>query len=289
MKIGLCGANVGVCADPAMLSRVAVAAEKSGLDSIWVSEHHVVPDPTQPPSNMDPKFPLLDPIVSLTYAAAVTNRIRLGTGVIVLPQRNPLVLAKQLASLDVLSGGRVIFGIGVGYVEQEFAALNVPFLDRGERTGEYLEAIRAIWAGRPSHDGRLYSYDGVSARPKPVREIPVVVGGASRAAMRRAVRSARGWFGWDYDVAEAAVAVDTLRELLDTEPRDPSLGGFEITIGARGAVSPDQAARYGDAGVDRLNLILPTGSGSGAVDTAVDAAARIVASMNATDSIEEET
>jgi probable F420-dependent oxidoreductase len=291
VKVGLCGANVGACADPEVMQRVAVAADEAGLDSIWVSEHHVVPDPKRPPSGIDPAFPLLDPIVSLSHIAAVTTRVRLGTGVIVLPLRSPLVLAKQLASLDVLSRGRVIFGIGVGYVEQEFAALDVPFEDRGERTTEYLEAIRAIWTeNRRSYVGRLYSFADVSARPMPIQRPapPVVIGGASRAAMRRAVRSASGWFGWGYDVEEATAAVNILRELLDVESRDSSLGDFEITIGAHGEVTPGEAGRYAEAGVDRLNLILPTGSGADAVYASTAAAARLAASMG-TDRAEEES
>ncbi len=228
---------------------------------------------------MDPRFPLLDPIVTLAYIASMTTRLLLGTGVIVLPLRNPLVLAKQLASLDVLSGGRVVFGIGVGYVEQEFAALNVPFEDRGPRTGEYLEAIRSVWTQEhPSFAGRLYSFDGVGARPRPVQKPTprIVVGGASRAAMRRAVRSAHGWFGWGYTLDDAATAVNGLKALLESESRDPSLGPLEITISPPDTVSVDVAVRYAELGVDRLNLILPTDRGVDAVEATVVAAAGLV-------------
>lgn len=279
MRVGLCSANGGVCADPKVLTDVAAAAEEGGLDSIWVSEHLVAPDPKRPPSAMDPRFPLLDPIVSLGYIAHVTERILLGTGVIVLPLRNPLVLAKQLASLDVLSAGRVVFGFGVGYVEQEFAALNVPFEGRGERTTEYLEAIRAIWSqDRPSFDGRFYSFAGVDAHPRPV-QFPtprIVVGGASAAAMRRAVRSAHGWFGWGYDFAEASNAVDTLDAMLKSEPRNPSLGPLEITISPPDGTSLAAAAQYTELGIDRLNLILPTSQGVDAVEATAATAAQLV-------------
>src|SRR5215468_3301858 len=132
---------------------------------------------------MAPTDAILDPAIALTYAAAVTTRVRLGTGIIILPQRNPLVLAKELASLDVLSGGRLIFGIGVGYLEPEFRALGAPFANRGAVTDEYLAAMRAIWSEpRPAYQGRFVSFANVQAHPHPVQRPhpPVVVGAAPR-------------------------------------------------------------------------------------------------------------
>jgi alkanesulfonate monooxygenase SsuD/methylene tetrahydromethanopterin reductase-like flavin-dependent oxidoreductase (luciferase family) len=128
-----------------MLLAVAECAEAVGIESIWVSEHLVNADPREPPSPMDPEDPILDPVTSLAFLAGVTTTVRLGTGVIVLPLRNPLILAKELATVDVLSGGRLIFGIGVGYVEREFRGLGIPFEDRAARLEDYLAAIRAIW------------------------------------------------------------------------------------------------------------------------------------------------
>jgi alkanesulfonate monooxygenase SsuD/methylene tetrahydromethanopterin reductase-like flavin-dependent oxidoreductase (luciferase family) len=145
MKIALFAVNVGPCAAPDTLARVARAAEDAGLESLWTGEHVVLPDPQAPPSPMAPDVPILDPAVALTFAAAHTTRIRLGTGIIILPQRNPLVLAKELASLDVLSNGRLVFGIGVGYLKPEFDALNVPFDHKGARAEEFLRAMLAVW------------------------------------------------------------------------------------------------------------------------------------------------
>src|SRR5262245_30274022 len=127
MKIGLFGINIGACADPAVAARVAQAAEAAGLESLWTGEHVVLPDPQVPPSPVPPDTLFLDPAVSLAYVAAHTKRMRLGTGIIILPQRNPLVLAKELASVDVVSHGRLIFGLGIGYLKPEFDALGVSF------------------------------------------------------------------------------------------------------------------------------------------------------------------
>src|SRR5215213_5590149 len=152
VAVGLFNINTFVCSHPENLVRVAKVAEEAGYDSVWTGEHVVLPDPQVPPSPVAPEGRMLDPAVALTFAAAHTSRIRLGTGIIILPQRNPLVLAKELASVDVLSGGRLIFGVGVGYLKPEFDALGVPMEDRGTRTLEYIEAMRAIWAA----DGAEY-------------------------------------------------------------------------------------------------------------------------------------
>src|SRR5204862_4622605 len=134
----------------------ARAAEQAGLESLWTGEHVVLPDPQAPPSPLPPETPILDPAVALAFAAAHTERIRLGTGIIILPQRNPLVLAKELASLDVLSGGRLIFGVGIGYLKPEFDGLGIPFSHKGARTIEYLEAMLAMWTQpQPSYHGRF--------------------------------------------------------------------------------------------------------------------------------------
>src|SRR5215472_3002262 len=145
MHFGLFGINAGPCAEPEAAMRVARAAEAAGFESVWTGEHVVLPDPQVPPSPLPPEHPLLDPAVSLAFLAAHTRTVRLGTGIIILPQRNPLVLAKELASLDVVSGGRLLFGIGAGYLEPEFRALGAPFEQRGAVTNEAIEAIKALW------------------------------------------------------------------------------------------------------------------------------------------------
>src|SRR5688500_12840045 len=145
MRFGLFSINAYANAHPETMVRVARATEAAGFESLWGGEHVVLPDPQAPPSPLAPGDRIVDPIVALTFLAAHTSRIRLGTGIIILPQRNPLVLAKELATLDVMSNGRLIFGVGVGYLEPEFRALGAPFEERGRVTDEYLAAIRAIW------------------------------------------------------------------------------------------------------------------------------------------------
>ena len=191
MKLGLYGINLGPCADSQTAASVARAAEKAGFESLWTAEHVVLPDPQVPPSPVPAETPFLDPAVALSHVAAHTGTIRLATGIIILPQRNPLVLAKEMASVDVLSGGRLIFGIGAGYLRPEFEALGAPFEDRGERTNEYIEAIRALWTQEaPRFEGRFVSFAGIDAQPRPIQKPhpPIVVGGLSPPALRRAAR-----------------------------------------------------------------------------------------------------
>ena len=158
MKLGFFGINMGPCADAGVALRVARAAEAAGLESVWTGEHVVLPDPQAPPSPLPPEAPLLDPAVALAFVAAGTERIRLGTGIIILPQRNPMVLAKELASVDVVSRGRLIFGLGIGYLKAEFDALGIPFTDKGPRSIEYLEAMLAIWTQTASGVPRAGSF-----------------------------------------------------------------------------------------------------------------------------------
>ena len=203
MKLGLYGINLGACAEPETAASVARAAEEAGFDSVWTAEHVVLPDPQVPEAPIPPQTPLLDPAVALSHVAARTRTIRLATGIIILPQRNPLVLAKELASVDVLSGGRLIFGIGAGYLEAEFEALGVSFDDRGEVTNEYIEAIRVLWTQeKPRFEGRFVSFGGIDAQPRPVQKPhpPIVVGGMSPPALRRASRYGNGWYGFALDL-----------------------------------------------------------------------------------------
>jgi probable F420-dependent oxidoreductase len=260
MKIGLCSANSGPYTTRAALESVAELAEEFGVESVWMSEHPVLTDPQQPPSPMDPGDPILDPLTTLAFLAGRTRSVRLGSGVIVLPFRNPLVLAKELATVDVLSDGRLIFGIGVGYVEQEFSALGVPFARRGERTEEYFAAMRAIWTQpHPSYQGELFSFAGVQANPRPLQRPhpPVVVGGYAPAVMRRAVRDADGWYGWGLDHRATARYMALLRAATRQVARREDLGPLEITITPPGDVDVATAADYADLGVGRLNLMLP--------------------------------
>ena len=262
MKLGLFSINAYACCDPAVAARVARAAEAAGFESLWGGEHVVLPDPQAPPSPMAPHEPILDPIIALTYCAAVTTRVRLGTGIIILPQRNPLVLAKELASLDRLSNGRLIFGIGVGYLEPEFRALGAPFERRGAVTDDYLAAMRAIWSqDRPAHRGPFVSFANVQAHPQPLQRPhpPLVVGGRTAAAFRRAVSQGQGWYGFALDVAKTGEMLAGLREAAKRVERPAHLGPLEISVTpARGTtVDADTARAYAALGVDRLILMPP--------------------------------
>jgi probable F420-dependent oxidoreductase len=222
---------------------------------VWTGEHVVLPDPQAPPSPVPPETPFLDPAVALTVVAAHTQRVRLGTGIIILPQRNPLVLAKELASVDVVSGGRLIAGFGIGYLKAEFDALGAPFEHKGARTIEYLEAIRAVWTSpRPEYHGRFVSFAGIQSLPRPVQSPhpPIVIGGATPQAYRRAVTHANGWYGFAHDPESTATCLAALRRTLDEQPRPNTLGRLEISITPRGSLELDTVKRFADLGVDRL-------------------------------------
>jgi probable F420-dependent oxidoreductase len=255
MKYGIYGINVGPCADPETAVRVARAAEQAGYESLWTGEHVVLPDPQVPPSPAPPELPFLDPAVALAWLAAHTERLRLATGIIILPQRNPLVLAKELASVDVVSGGRLIFGIGVGYLKPEFDALGVPFVKKGPRTDEYLDAMLALWTEpRPAYRGEFVSFEGVQAMPRPLQRPPppIVVGGTSSGAYRRAVERGHGWYGFALDADATARCLEGLEHARREHERPAELGELEITITPPGPIDRDTSRRFEDLGVHRL-------------------------------------
>jgi probable F420-dependent oxidoreductase len=207
---------------------------------------------------MAPDMRLLDPLIALTFLAAHTSLVKLATGVIILPQRQALVIAKQLASLDVLSNGRVIFGIGVGWCEPEMRSVGAPFAERGRVADDYLAAMRAVWTQpKPTYRGRYVSFEGVQAMPRPLQQpIPIVVGGRTPPAYRRAVTQGHGWYGFGLDVAETTKSVDALRAAEKTSRRPAELGRLEISITPPSFDVPDKPLidAYAAAGVDRLIL-----------------------------------
>jgi probable F420-dependent oxidoreductase len=269
LKFGLFSMNSYACSSPETAVKIAQLAESAGFESLWAGEHAVLPDPMVSPPGMEPEDRILDPIVALTYLAAHTRRVLLGTGIIILPQRNPLVLAKELASLEELSGGRLIFGIGAGYLEPEFRALGIPFTDRGARTNDYLTAIRAIWTqSPPAYHGRFLSFEHVQAHPRPQRSIPVVVGGHTRYAYRRAVEQATGWYGFDVGFEGATRSLAGVADALKRYHRPQELGKLEISVTPPpGTITLERARQYADLGVDRL-IIWPT-DGTSAADLRV--------------------
>jgi probable F420-dependent oxidoreductase len=260
MKFGLHGINTGVCAEPDEALRVARAAESAGFDSVWTAEHVVLPDPQAPPSPAPPQMKFLDPAVALAFLAAHTTHLKLATGVIILPQRNPVVLAKELASVDRLSKGRLIFGLGAGYLKPEFQALGAPFADRGRRTDEYIEAIVTLWReDKPEYKGEYVAFAGIQAQPRPIQSPypPIVVGGMSPAALRRAVRYGNGWYGFALDLEATGRAIEGLRAAEQRLDRDSALGRLEISVTPppRAKLDLDTVHRYAALGVDRLVLL----------------------------------
>jgi probable F420-dependent oxidoreductase len=256
VKLGVQGLNAKATLEPAPTLQLARRAEALGYTSWWSGEHVVLPSPRTADSPMEPTDPILDPLVHLAYVAAVTERIELGTGIIILPQRNPVVLAKQAASLDVLSAGRLLLGVGVGYLEPEMSAVGVEMSGRGRRTDEYLDAMTALWTQEaPAYHGRYVAFGNVDAHPRPARPggPRIVIGGHSPAAFRRAVARGHGWYGngtQDDLVAHLA----GLRRAAAEVDRPARLGRLEITFMQLNPVTvdADAARRYADLGVDRL-------------------------------------
>jgi probable F420-dependent oxidoreductase len=256
--VGLFAINFHACADPQVSGQVAQLAERLGYDSVWAGEHVVLPSPRVEPSPMEPEDAILDPLVALTHVAAHTERIRLGTGVLLLPQRNPVVLAKQVASLDVLSGGRLILGIGVAYLEPEMRAIGVPMEGRGSRSDEYLAAMRSLWEDEaPGFHGRFADFEGVDAHPRPVqRPLPVVVGGHSERAFLRAARHADGWYGFLTGLRAMAQYRDGLRAAIEQAGRTRPL---HVSVSPSRPMDAETVRAYADLGVDRLIVAPPPG------------------------------
>ncbi|MEV7028343.1 TIGR03619 family F420-dependent LLM class oxidoreductase [Kitasatospora sp. NPDC093558] len=254
-KVGLFAVNMRPTVGPGELLPLALLLEELGYESVWAGEHPVLPDPPTPDSPWDPRMPLVDPVVTLSFLAGVTTRLRLATGILLLPTRHPVVLAKQFASLDVLSGGRAILGFGMGYIPKETEVLGIGFEDRAARGEEHLAAMRALWhAQSPSFEGRYVRFDGIDAHPRPVqRALPVVAGGNTPAALRRAVTSAHGWYGWALTPQEVREHKEALRRTAERHGRPAELGPLEITVTPpQGPLGKAEFDRYREAGVDRL-------------------------------------
>jgi probable F420-dependent oxidoreductase len=280
VKLGLFSINMDSSAQPDDLVAAAQAAEAAGFESVWAGEHVVLPDPQVPPSPMAPQDPALDSVLALTWAAAHTNSVRLATGIVILPQRNPVVLGKEVASLDVLSRGRVMLGIGAGYLEPEFRAIGANFAERGAVTNEFLDALEHLWYDdHPEYHGRFVDFAGVDAYPRPVqRPIPLVVGGHSPPAYRRAVARAHGWYGFAQTPEDTARCLAGLREAGSSVERRPGLGKLEITVTPRGGLTRDRAAAFAELGVDRL-VVYPRAGNIEGVGAAIEASVEAVADL----------
>jgi len=265
MKFGLMYANAGPFAYPEGMTNLARTAEAAGIESLWTVEHVVIPvgyKSTYPydPSGKIPapdSMPIPDPLLWLASAAAVTKTIRLATGILILPQRHPLYVAKEVASLDVLSGGRAILGIGVGWLEEEFQALGIPFADRGSRTAETVRAMRSLWKDEPeAFEGKFFRWPPLQSHPKPIQKpgVPIVVGGHTELSARRAARYGDGFFPGVGDEAQLKSITQTLRDECKKIGRRPE--EVEISAGRR-AIDLDGVKRYQDLGVSRIMIPPP--------------------------------
>jgi probable F420-dependent oxidoreductase len=272
MKFGLASVNSGYNSFPDRMARLAQAAEKAGFDSIWAGGH---PFLSEKQTRMPPGLRMLDPIVALTFIAAHTRTVRLGTGILLLPQFNPVIVAKQLASLDVLSQGRLTVGIGVGWSEHEYEVLGIPYHDRGTRADDYLKAMKVLWSQeKPVYHGKFVSFDGLQANPRPVQQPspPIVIGGLSEEAYRRAVRQGNGWFGFSLDLEDTKRALAGLRDAAAKHPRPAELGALEVSVAPKVPVDKATAQKYSELGVHRLNLVPPQDADEKVAERFIEAA-----------------
>jgi probable F420-dependent oxidoreductase len=302
MRFGICPPCRGALGTPDNLLRVARHAEEAGMDTVWVSDHVVMPVdvksefPYTPgrPFPVDAMADYLDPIVALTLIAARTTRVRLGTSILVVPLRSPLAVAKALATLDVVSGGRLVVGVAAGWMREEFEAVGAPpFAERGAVTDEYLRAMKTLWTSDPAtFDGRYVRFPAVHCRPQPVQRPhpPLIVGGWSRAAMRRAAALGDGWQpplgpGPEKGLGPAKLAAEVaaLRDMAKQAGRDAqalriqfkaplrvtaerSPRGHRLFNGAAEDVAADVRA-YAEAGVQEFVFDLATNEVDEMLDT----------------------
>ncbi|BBZ15559.1 LLM class F420-dependent oxidoreductase [Mycobacterium branderi] len=267
MKWGIVFSSTGF-PDPDSAVALARAAEQAGFESLWSPEHVVMskhPDATPYRGSPDGSMARLarrggipDPLIWFAYVASATSRIRFGTGVLILPEHQPVVLAKSAATLDHLCGGRLLLGVGVGDLPEEYHAVGTNFADRGRRMDEYIDAMRTLWGqDTASYHGRYVDFDRVECRPWPVRRsIPLLIGGSSEAAIRRAATRGDGYFpfifpGHDPEV-ELPRLLDRVRAETRAAGRDPS--AMEFTAG--GARTVDEAKVYADFGIHRLTVAI---------------------------------
>jgi probable F420-dependent oxidoreductase len=266
MKVGLLFANAGPFSQPEILAHLATTAEKVGVESLWTVEHVVIPQGYQSPYpySKDGKIPggedvpIPDPLIPLGFVAALTKKIKLATGVVILPQRHPVYVAKEVATIDLLSGGRMILGIGSGWLKEEFDALGLDFHHRGARTDESIRALRALWKEGPSSfHGKHFNFGPALSYPKPAQRdgIPIHIGGHSPAAARRAGRLGDGFF-------PALGEIPKLKELFDLMREEAAKHGRNadaIELSSMGRANLDAFKGLRDIGISRV-VIPPPGN-----------------------------
>ena len=270
MKIGFFAIGIGPSADPEMIRLIATTAEQCRFHSLWAPEHIVLLDQysSRYPYAGDGRMPMpttveiLDPFAALTFAAAHTRTIRLGTGICLLPERNPVVTAKEVASVDRLSGGRFDLGVGIGWLKEEFAAVGVPWERRAERTREYLAAMKRLWTqAEPEFKGEFCAFPKVRMYPKPVQKPhpPIIFGGESTPALKRAGEAGDGWFGVNVTIEDARTKIARVRQFARAAGRDPDKLHFSASPGLGVPLELDSIERYRDAGVHQVVLgAIPT-------------------------------
>ncbi len=265
MKIGLMFVNSGPFSQPELLAHLAVTAEKCGVESLWTVEHVVIPQGYQSPypyaksgkipGGEDVAIP--DPLLPLGYIAAITSKVKLATGVMILPQRNPLYVAKEMATLDLLSHGRTILGIGSGWLKEEFDALGLDFHVRGARTDEAIKSLRVLWNDHESSfHGKHFDFGPVLSYPKPAQKggVPIHVGGHSPAAARRAGRLGDGFF-------PAIGEIPKLNELFAIMREEAAKHGRKaaaIELSCMGRASLETIKKFEDIGISRV-VVAPPG------------------------------
>ena len=258
MKLGLIPINIGVANAEQMIG-TAQLAESSGFESVWTFEHVIVPldykskYPYDKSGKMgaDPESPFVDPLVALTAIAANTKTIRLGTGVNILSQANPLFMAKQAASLDMISNGRFMLGVGIGWLREEFVAMGVPFEKRGARFDDYVQAMRKVWSGEVvEHHSEFINWSGFKSFPLPVQDpLPIIMGGNKGKIYERIARHGNGWYVPGSDPSEIAGQLEQLKTACDAVGRD--VGEIEITCMWPGQGGAESLQALATAGVHR--------------------------------------
>jgi probable F420-dependent oxidoreductase len=287
MKVGAFVPLGTLNANATFLRALGPALEERGFESAWVPEHVVLFDDYESryPYADDGRFPgggdtgLLEPLTALTYLAAVTETLRLGTGICLITQRNPVYTAKQVADLDVLSGGRVEFGVGVGWLREEFEALNMPFERRGDRARDHVNVMRSLWTDETSsYDGELYRLSACRLYPKPVQQPhpPIHFGGETDAALRRVAELGQGWFGFNRTPDDMPGALERLDRALAAQGRARDDVTITISPYFKGTDAAD-LERFAELGVDRVVVVVFAFDVDGLMTTLDDMATSLIA------------
>ena len=265
MKIGLFTVGTGKMAGRRAAQGGRYQRGTAGFATLWVPEHVVLIDKyaSKYPYTQDGRLPaptnapIFDPFIALATMAAVTSKIRLATGICLVPEHNPVVLAKVIATLDFLSAGRTVLGVGIGWLEEEFQALGIPWEHRARRTRECIDAMRKLWTDDPStYHGEFVRFEDVRSNPKPAQgaELPIFFGGESAPALRRVAEYGTGWCGFNLTPAEAAPKIKRIEELLKANGRKRS--DLELAVSPyTKPITVDDLKRYRDLGVDEVVLI----------------------------------